>query len=116
MEELCRSGIPDFVSKNTMKFFDIIANDENDYDFLKKNPSTWATIPSYTKMKKTIKNLIVVNDPAERAIGLIKTINNTVTKSAEQQNYVIQIIEDYRKSHPKQHPNTTKKTLLENLR
>lgn len=115
VQELCKSEIPDFISKNTMKFFNIIANDENEYDFLKKNPLTWETTPSYIKMKKTIKNLMVVNDPAERAIGLVKTVNNTVTKSTDQQNYLIQVIEDYRKSHPKTHPNTTKKTLLENL-
>lgn len=55
VEELCKSTIPDFISKNTMKFFDIIANDEQEYEFLKKNPSTWETTPSYMKMKKTIK-------------------------------------------------------------
>lgn len=44
-----------------------------------------------------LKNLIVVNDPAERAIVLIKDINNTITPNQKKQNHVIQVREDFRK-------------------
>lgn len=113
--QLCSFEISDLISERTMQFFEIICDDEKQYDFLKRSPLAWDNTPSFIKMKETIYGLSVVNDPAERAIGLIKDVNNSVTRDSEQQNHLIQLIENYRQTHPKEHPNTTKKTIIANL-
>lgn len=63
-------------------------------------------------MQKIIANMIVVNDPAERAIGLIKEINNTLVKDPEQQNQVIQVVENFNKNHEDRNKSTIIKNLI----
>jgi len=50
-------------------------------------------------MKSIVENVSVVNDPAERAIGLMKSVNNTLSKDLTQQNYILQVIENYRQHY-----------------
>lgn len=90
--------IVNFINANTKKFFKVLG-DENP-DFLRCPPSTWGENETYMKMSSIIKDLTVVNDPAERAVGLIKNVNNNLTMNPEQQGYLVQVIEDYRKNHP----------------
>lgn len=101
--------ISTLISSNTMKFFRIMGC--NDVGFLSEHPSTWETNPSYTKMSKIVKHLTVVNDPAERAIGLIKNFNNKLTKDSVQQNHLLQVVENYNKKHP----NANKLTIVKNF-
>lgn len=62
-------------------------------------------------MMRIVENLIIVNDPAERAVGLIKEINNKLTKSTEEQNKIVQVVEDRNKKHV----NRNKSSILQNL-
>ena len=45
---------------------------ESDVSFLKQEVHLWDSQPGYQKLSQFIENLSVVNDPAERACGLIK--------------------------------------------
>ena len=47
-----------------------------------------------------MKNLKVVNDNAERAVSLIQTFNNTITKNEEQKQYLLKIVLEHRKAFP----------------
>lgn len=101
--------VSDLISSNTLKFFDIVGNGE--IGFLANHPSVWERDQSYVRMAGIVKNLNVVNDPAERAIGLIKTVNNTLTKDSTQQGHLLQVIE----SHNRKHPDKNKSTIVSNL-
>lgn len=100
--------ITKLISENTLMFFEILGVD---WHFLKTHPSSWSENTNYQKTYRILKNLTVVNDPAERAIGLIKSINNTLTANEARQNDVIQVIEQYNKAHQ----NGTKSTIIQNL-
>lgn len=97
------------ISKNTLKFFDIV---RVNYDFIQTPPSLWHENENYKKIDQIVRGLSTVNDPAERAIGLLKTVNNTLTMNFDEQNDLIQVIEEYNKKHP----NANKSTILKNLR
>lgn len=100
--------VTNMVSQNTCKFFEIVGVD---YDFIRSPPSCWHENDDYIKIKEIANNLTVVNDPAERAIGLLKTVNNTLTMDSTQQNNLIQVIEKFNQNHP----NGNKGTILKNL-
>lgn len=97
------------VSENTMKFFDIIGVGSS---FLDIHPSYWPNNENYKRIKEIVQNISVVNDPAERAIGLIKTVNNTLTKDHAQQNELVQVIEQRNKTFK----NNTKGLIVSNLK
>lgn len=98
-----------FINANTRRFFKVLGNENP--DFLRYPPSSWCENESYVKMSSIIKNLTVVNDPAERAIGLIKNVNNNLTMNREQQSHLVQVIENFRHNHP----DSKKSTILKNL-
>lgn len=110
LNESSSLNIIDFISAKTSKLFEILSGEEN-HQFLLEHPSKWINDPLYVVMQKIVKNLIVVNDPAERAIGLIKDLNNTITADQKNQNHVIQVIEDFRKKIP----DLRKSTLIKSL-
>lgn len=97
------------VSENTLKFFDIIGIG---CSFLDLHPSCWPNNENYIRIKGIVQNVSVVNDPAERAIGLIKNLNNTLTKDQVQQNNLVQVIEQRNKNHK----NNTKGVIVSNLK
>ena len=90
-------NIDSFISIETKKFF-------NRYniptDFLEKDPSLWANDISYQKGLQIAIHLKVVNDTAERGVKLISEYNNLLTKNEEEKQYILQIIEDYRRYYP----------------
>lgn len=61
--------ISQFFSKNSEIFFKIL---ELPMDFLKVDPSEWTNTPSYIFCLTKVKQLVVVNDAAERAVGVLK--------------------------------------------
>lgn len=69
--------ITKFISSNTHMFFEILG-DKNPVFFL-LHPSEWKNNETFQKMFGIVKNLTVVNDPAERAVGLVKNLNKTLT-------------------------------------
>lgn len=97
------------VSEYTLKFFDIIGVGSS---FLDMHPSYWPKNENYKRIKAIVENISVVNDPAERAIGLIKTVNNTLTKDQVQQNELVQVVEQRNKTYK----NNTKGVIVSNLK
>lgn len=53
----------------------------------------------------------VVNDVAERGVALITQFNKCITNNEEQRQYLLQVVENYRKVFK----NCDKKTLVKNL-
>ncbi|KAK3917999.1 Divinyl chlorophyllide a 8-vinyl-reductase, chloroplastic [Frankliniella fusca] len=53
-------------------------------DFLKKPPQDWKDDPSYQSLCALVNNLPLVNDAAERGVGLAAKFNNVLTKSESQ--------------------------------
>lgn len=49
--------------------------------FLLKDPSEWSINSQYIKNRRIVNSLHVVNDVAERCIGMIKNYKDTITKS-----------------------------------
>lgn len=80
-----------------MRLFDRYKLSRN---FLTKAPELWETDGEFIKAKSVIKNLTVVNDPAERGVKLIEDYNKLLTKDEEDLQYLVQVVESYRKQFP----------------
>lgn len=91
--------IVSLVSQKTLKLFRILSGTEF-VGFLDTPPDEWKNDSIFAKMHSIVNNLAVVNDPAERAIGLIKQLNNTRTADQAKQNALIQVVEQFRKQYP----------------
>lgn len=71
--------IASLVSKETLRFFNILVGNDRDLTFLKKPQNQWKDDLVYEEIFQIVNNLIVVNDPAERAVALITNFNNAIT-------------------------------------
>lgn len=101
--------IEDFVSRNTKQFFELLFGRMP--SFIEKHPNTWKDDSEYLRMQEIVKKLQVVNDVAERGIGLIKNYNAILTHQEEYKQYLLQVVED----HYKTIPFVTKKTIKATL-
>ena len=57
--------------------FDKLGLVDEDLDWLLLDPLVWDYNPGYIKFRDFVKNLTIVNDPAERGVGLIKQFIST---------------------------------------
>ncbi|XP_053946971.1 uncharacterized protein LOC128855809 [Anastrepha ludens] len=69
--------------------------------FLNENAAEWHLNPKYIEGKKILDNINVVNDTAERGVKLMEEFNNSFTKNENQKQFVLQVVEKYRKTYPK---------------
>ena len=65
--------------------------------FLAKPPSSWETDSDYKILKHIVKHFIVVNDVAERAVLLAKSLQNKLTKDSKMKNRLVNLIPELRK-------------------
>lgn len=93
------TDIVSFISEKTLRFFRIVSGTEF-VGFLQSHPSEWKNDPVFSKMQSIVNNLQVVNDAAERAIGLIKRLNFSITEDNAKHNRLLQVVENFRKTHP----------------
>lgn len=93
------TDIVNLISEKTLRFFRIVSGTEFN-GFLQTHPSQWKNDPIFCKMKSIVNNLQVVNDAAERAIGLIKRLNFSITEDKAKHNHLLQVVENFRKKHP----------------
>ena len=70
--------------------------------FLEKTASSWENCGDYKIMENIVSNFVVVNDVAERAILLAKTLQNKLTKKPELKHTLVNIIPELRKICPSQ--------------
>ncbi|KAL4149448.1 hypothetical protein QTP88_003398 [Uroleucon formosanum] len=68
--------------------------------FLHQNPENWPNIKSYTNAKNILQHLNVVNDVAERGVKLMEDFNTKFTKNENQKQYVLKVVQEYRKKYP----------------
>lgn len=74
--------LKDFVGNDSWRIFSLL---EIDPSFLKLPVSNWPTTETYLKAKEIVRNLPVVNDAAERALGLATDFNTKTTPKSEKQ-------------------------------
>lgn len=89
--------IDSFVTPQTKRFFYRFDIDES---FLEVDPALWPSDSNYQYGLKTITELRVVNDAAERAIGLFDAYSSIITQNEDQKQFVIQLVSEYRKLFP----------------
>jgi len=86
-------NLHDFVTKRTCDFFTILGISQ---DFLQLDPSEWQGQEQYQQSQLLVKSVRVVNDLAERGVALIQEFNSSLTRDAEQKQYLLQVVEDHR--------------------
>ncbi|XP_074115222.1 uncharacterized protein LOC141537915 [Cotesia typhae] len=94
---ILQKNISDFVSKKSLKLFEIF---DLPYDFLDKNIDLWSTDESYNENKEFFAQLKVVNDVAERGVALVSEYNQCLTKDEEQFQFLLQVVKEHRKNYP----------------
>ena len=120
--------LKDFVGPDSWTFFELLSLNHTDSDqpsssssssplsFLSEHPSSWSTSPSYIKMKEIVESLPVVNDAAERALGLITEFHQSnCPKNEDQKQFLCKVVKQMRVEQAKQATSTeriTKKALL----
>ena len=66
-------------------------------DFLNHHPSKWGQLGRYGDMVDRVKSLPVVNDAAERALGLLTEFQrNTTPKTEQQKQYYYKFVKEMR--------------------
>ena len=101
-------GIENFISSQSRNFF---SRFHISTDFLQKDPSVWETDETYKNALEIIKNLKVVNDSAERGVKLITEYNSLLTKDENNKQFILQVLEDYRRCYP----DASKSTLMKGV-
>lgn len=105
IDAFCNSDISKFVTPQTRNFFSRFEIDE---DFLKLDPSFWTDNENFQKGLKTVRQMKIVNDVAERGVCLFTDYNQILSKSEDQKQFILQIVTAYRQRFP----DATKETLL----
>lgn len=97
VEQVVEKGIVEFVSPNTLQFFNRF---EMDTSFLNEPSSEWEKNEEYPKMKKVAEKIKVVNDCAERGVKLIEEYNTKLSTDEDQKQYILKVVSEYRKKYP----------------
>ena len=74
--------LKDFVGPDSWRVFNLL---DMDTSFLAEHPQDWDEDPSYMSAKAIVENLPVVNDAAERVLGLATTCNTKTAPKSEDQ-------------------------------
>ena len=67
--------------------------------FLDSDPSTWETTFEYEEGWSFCRDLLVVNDTAERGVKFMKDYNKILTNNEEEKQMLLQVVEAYRKKY-----------------
>ena len=74
--------------------------DSNDLQptFLQNHPKHWVNDANYQKIKTVVSNLPVINDPAERTLGLVTEYHNSKSAphSTEEKEKMYFVVHKYR--------------------
>lgn len=108
IEEFIQYDLSDFVTSNTMKFFERF---DIDVEFLKHDPDTWMDREDYKEARKRLKAMKVVNDSAERGVKLMADYNKILSKNEEEKQFILLVVSIFRQMY-KSH---NKKDLLEDF-
>lgn len=98
-------NLEDFVTAKTITLFQRLELPDG---FLAVDPALWEFRDDYKQAEETIKALKVVNDHAERGVALIQKYSGLITHDEMQLQFMLQVVEDHRKTYP----DSRKQTLL----
>lgn len=104
--EVSQKRLSHFVTENTRKFLETYPVN---LSWLEEHPSTWNRNKEYLNARKIFEKIKVVNDCAERGIGLAKNFDGKLTKSEEDLQGVFHVVTNHRKNFP----NFKKSTLIQ---
>ena len=83
-------SLADLVGKDSWTLFQLL---NADHGFLKTDPKCWKQDDGFVIAQNLVKNLNVVNDASERALGLLTAFNTgRGTKNGKQQEYLRSIV------------------------
>lgn len=85
------------INQNSLQFFDRFGVEK---EFLSCDVSTWYNNPHYSHSREIVKNLLVVNDVAERAVKLAQDYMNKLTINEDQKQYPVQNVKEYKTIYP----------------
>lgn len=89
-------GLEEYVTENSLQFFEIL---RLDCSFLfKEDPRNWNKNEDYLAAKTRCDNLCVINDPAERALGVAGDYNEFGPKSDQEKHQLLLIVAENRKN------------------
>lgn len=57
------------------------------------DPELWPSLPPYKKAKEVLREVLVVNDPAERGVAMAKRVNNILTTKEDRKQAVCKVIQ-----------------------
>lgn len=95
--DLSKITLANSVSSKTKVFFKITGIAE---DFLKIDPENWHESPCYLIAQKNIRDLVCVNDPAERSIALYQAVKDRSNNEVGKHN-LVQVVEKSRSKFKK---------------
>ncbi|KAK3925525.1 Replicase polyprotein 1ab [Frankliniella fusca] len=111
VDALARAGLPpnrkvvslnlsDFATKNSLTFFEITKTSSR---FMDKDPKEWPADPDFNHGLDVVRNIIPVNDIAERGVSLIKKYlnGNKLTHDESQRQFMLQAVEKHRSMYDK---------------
>lgn len=102
----------DFVTENTKYFFSAICGNLNLSSFLTTEPENWKENRNYLSAKIKVDKMQIVNDVAERAIAMVSSFNDKLTKNEEEKQLIFQVVERFREEFPNR---ITKSQMIEKL-
>ena len=89
--------LADLVSPRSHMLFDILGFTPEDLVWLRKPSSSWESYESYSKLKDFIDKMFVVNDPAERSIGMVQSYID-ISRDEELRQDLFISMEEHRKT------------------
>ena len=94
-ESFGNKKLKDFVGDDSWTFLNLMCGGEP--QFLSLKVAQWDTDPSYQSLLETARSIKVVNDSAERALGMVTEYHiDRITRSEEQRGYLHQVIRELR--------------------
>jgi hypothetical protein len=105
INRLQKKQFSDFISAESKRCFSRFSINTS---FLNNIPSTWKDDANFQRGLETLKNIVVVNDVAERGVKLIQEYQNILTKNEKEKQYILRIVSEHRKKYP----NATKTGLM----
>lgn len=95
-----KKDLSDFVTRKTAQFF---RRFQISMDFLETDPANWKSDKNYQDALELVTKLKVVHDTAERGVYLMSTYNQMLTKNEKEMQFILQVVEFYRKKYKSHH-------------
>ena len=98
-----KSSLGDFVGPRSILLFQLLGES---HTFLSKDE--WWLLPQYEDIKRSLRNLVPLNDFCERALALATRLNGAITKDEDSWQELVRVVA----SHSEKFPLKTKKDLM----